>query len=49
MLSEHRADARPSAHGGKKEDGGDDKRVSSEHGFGELISSVTHACTHATC
>lgn len=24
----------PSAHGGKKEDGGQDKRVSSEHGFG---------------
>ncbi|KAK1923396.1 hypothetical protein DB88DRAFT_510955 [Papiliotrema laurentii] len=25
---------KPTAHGGKKEDGGEDKRVSSEHGFG---------------
>ncbi|KAK9895797.1 hypothetical protein P389DRAFT_195925 [Cystobasidium minutum MCA 4210] len=25
---------KPSAHGGQKEDGGEDKRMSSEHGFG---------------
>ena len=28
---------RPTAHGGKKEDGGEDKRVSSEHGFGTSL------------
>ena len=28
------SDTRPTEHGGQKEDGGQDKRVSSEHGFG---------------
>lgn len=33
-------DPRPTAHGGQKEDGGQDKRVSSEHGFGTLLSFI---------
>ena len=32
-------DGRPTAHGGQKEDGGEDKRVSSEHGFGKTSLS----------
>jgi len=30
-------DPRPTAHGGQKEDGGQDKRVTSEHGFGTSL------------
>lgn len=36
---------RPSAHGGQKEDGGEDKRVSSEHGFG--MFALGRSCVFA--